>query len=864
MNTKTIKFKFFITITATCLVFGLLLAFYAPYQSRSMGQDILRKDAEFITGLLVDNLSLSLQTIMLDNGAAIRKSLDLIKSDDEFSTIYDAHVLDQNYQLIESNSGDRSETWSKGNIDKLIIEDNEKFVTAYAPIDDQDGQRLGYVVIDFSKKYLESEAQSQSFFSIVIAFVALIGLLIPGYLLIRTITKSIENLVEAAKQIASGDVNVSIEYSSYEEIAALADSFNEVLESQKAKSHMAKEIANGNLTVQVKAVSAQDVLGQAMIDVKQSLITMLDELRQLVEKHKQGDLDARCNAQSLDGAFADVLSSLNEAFDAFAHPVLEGIGILQEYARGDLKSEMRALPGKQIVLTQALNAVRSNLQALIDEGVTLSQKAKQGNLNERGNAQKFEGGYRRIIEGFNETLDALIAPMNMAANYIERVAKGDIPEKIVAEYQGDFNTLKTNLNTCIDAINALVEDADKLIGGAVAGDLQTRADILRHQGDFRKIVKGMNDTLDAVTAPVTEVMNCLENIAQGDLTVSVQGDYQGAYAQMKDWLNATLDSLNEILQQFSIAVNEIHNGSRQVSDSSQAVSQGATETASSLEETTSSVTEISGQSRQNAETAAQVNLLAASAQKTAVNGNEHMDQMLLAMSAINSSSMQISKIIKVIDEIAFQTNLLALNAAVEAARAGAHGKGFAVVAEEVRNLAQRSAKAAKETENLIENTVERVGNGSKIADETAQALKAIIEQISKVSDLIGEIASASKEQVVGMDEVDHALRQIDQVTQANSASAEESASAATQLSSQAEQLRIMISKFSLREEKESAGSLRFNEEEVAVRPKTKKNSGNGSGNGNGKKIKGNGFKNKQVKIQPKDIISLDDHDFGKF
>ncbi len=349
-------------------------------------------------------------------------------------------------------------------------------------------------------------------------------------------------------------------------------------------------------------------------------------------------------------------------------------------------------------------------------------------------------------------------------------------------------------------IAPIVKTLKKGVQFAIAvkeGDISQRLELNRDDelGD-------LSSALDEMAEGMRKRAELVEKVAQGDLTVHVQ------LSSDKDTLGRALESmllnLNQMMAEVSMASERVNAGSSEIAGASQSLSQGGSESAASLEEITSSVTQMAAQSTSNAENARQARELSSSAQKYAGEGNSRMQEMVSAMSKIQESSQNISKIIKTIDEIAFQTNLLALNAAVEAARAGQHGKGFAVVAEEVRNLAARSAKAARETAELIEGSASLTTEGATIAGQTAEELENIVAEVNKVTDLVAEISIVSEEQAEGVRQVNIGLEQIDRVTQQNMAMAEESAASAEELSGQAEMLQELVKRFQL--EKAGAGA----------------------------------------------------------
>lgn len=380
----------------------------------------------------------------------------------------------------------------------------------------------------------------------------------------------------------------------------------------------------------------------------------------------------------------------------------------------------------------------------------------------------------------------------------DKLATGNLNIDIDITSKDEIGTLAGSFNKMKDTIIEVIEEIKIMSKNAIEGDLSFRGNKSKFSGDFQIIIDGINKTLDAVVEPIKESSSVLAEMSKANLQVAVEGNYKGDHAVIKDSINNTINAFNEVLSNINSAADQVATGSKQVSASSQVLSHGSTEQASSIEEITASIEEVASQTRQNAENANQANELAFTAKEKAVEGNAQMSEMLRSMTEINDSSNNISKIIKVIDEIAFQTNILALNAAVEAARAGQHGKGFAVVAEEVRNLAARSAEAAKETTALIEGSIKKVDTGTKIATETASALNQIVDMVAKSANLVNEIAIASNQQASGITQLNQAITQVAQVVQTNSATAQESAASSEELSSQADLLKDLVSKYKLK------------------------------------------------------------------
>ncbi len=581
------------------------------------------------------------------------------------------------------------------------------------------------------------------------------------------------------------------------------------------------EFAKGNFEAPLELFPGKKAfINEAIERLRGNIKLFVQEMTRMSDEHNKGDIDVVIPLDRFDGTYRTMAQGVNDMVGGHIQVKKKSMACIAEFGKGNFEAPLERFPGKKAFINDTIEQVRANLKSVIADMEMLSKAAAAGKLATRADGTKHGGDFRKIVEGVNNTLDAVIGPLNVAAEYVDRISKGDIPPKITDSYNGDFNEIKNNLNACIDNVNVLVADANMLAKAAVAGKLATRADASKHGGDFRRIVEGVNNTLDAVIGPLNVAAEYVDRISKGDVPPKITDTYNGDFNEIKNNLNVLIESMGAVtvaaeamakgdltvditersdkdklmkalnamvtgITRIVVAIKRIGSdvaaGSETMSTSTAKLSQGASEQAASAEQASSSMEEMVSNIQQNADNAQQTEKIAIKSSEEAKRTGQSVAEAVDAMKEIASK-------ISIIEEIARQTNMLALNAAIEAARAGEHGKGFAVVAAEVRKLAERSQKAAGEINTLSSSTV-------IVAERAGEMLERLVPDIQKTADLVQEITAACKEQNVGAQQINQALQQLQIVIQENAGSAENMAATSDELSGKADQMLTTINFF---------------------------------------------------------------------
>lgn len=534
-----------------------------------------------------------------------------------------------------------------------------------------------------------------------------------AYLIIKSITRPVFEMVDIADNLSKGNLNVNIRYRSTDEIGVLADRFRTVIST---------------------------------------LSNIIGDIQKMSREQSNGNTDYFIEASKYEGGYYEVAEGVNDMAKMQLQETNTIINSLYSFGNGDFEVQINKFPGKKVIINQSIEELRNNLKSISYDISKLSNSVLHGDLEISIDANKYAGDWQKLGNGLNKLIDSVAQPIIETSRVLSEVSKGNLNISMQGNYEGQFLQLKNSLNDTITQLN-----------------------------DY-----------------ISEISRILTELSHDNYDLYLTKDFHGDFIPIKTGLNHIIERINIVMSEINNSADQVAAGSRLISESSMNLSQGATEQAASVEELNSSIEMISEQTRDSAVTARDAYKLAESAQSNATKGNNLMENMLFAMEEINDASNNISKIIKVIEEIALQTNLLALNAAVEAARAGHHGRGFAVVADQVRTLAGRSQDAVKETTSLIEGTVDKVGEGTKMANETADSLKGIVDDVANIHTLINKIAESATDQDERIGQIRIGISQISEVTQSNTATSEETAASAEELSSQAETFKNMVNNFNLR------------------------------------------------------------------
>ncbi len=486
----------------------------------------------------------------------------------------------------------------------------------------------------------------------------------------------------------------------------------------------------------------------------------------------------------------------------------QAVTVAEAIAQGRLDSSVQDSGGDEIAdLLKAMSSMQQGLNTLVGDIKSIVSAGERGDLGQRMAMNGRQGFGLEIGQSLNRLVETADTSLRDISRVSVALANGDLSQHIEARYSGAFGETASAVNKTVDVLNTVIGEVRAMVNAASEGDFSQQIS----SGDKQGYAKVLADLLNALgktaNEALTDISRVAQSLADGDLTQSVDKAYPGLFGSTAVAINGISENLQNLIGNIVEAVGLINTAAKEIASGNQDLSSRTEEQASSLEETASSMEELTSTVKQNSENARQASDLASNAKLTAVQGGEVVNQVVDTMTTIHQASSKIANIIGVIDGIAFQTNILALNAAVETARAGEQGRGFAVVATEVRNLAQRSATAAKEIKDLIADSVSKVEAGNQQVAQAGRTMEEVVRSIQNVANIMAEISGASREQTSGIEQVSLAVGQMDEVTQQNAALVEQAAAAAESLEEQAHALAVAVGRFKLSTTQKSVAQL---------------------------------------------------------
>jgi len=623
--------------------------------------------------------------------------------------------------------------------------------------------------------------------------------------LYQVIEKDVKTMVVQAQQ---GSLDKQIETSdkmgAYQ---ALCSGINELMMISRQvvtdTNVMMDALANGDLSTRITT----DYKGEFKT-LKENANLTSDKLQQVIERDiqtivdsaKKGDLSNRIDASSQQGFYRALSEGINEMVETSNSIVQDTANMLGAMADGDLNQRIEnQYEGQFEKLRDSANLTAIKFQQVIEEEIQMIVgQAKLGHLDNRILTDDKEGVYRTLSKGINELVATSEQVIQDTSRVLEALAEGRLDERIERNYQGLFGKLKSDANMTVDRISDVIDrDIRELVQTAKNGDLSKRIDMQGKKGFFATLSVDINELVDVCDQVLSDAARVASALADADLTQQVDGEYVGNFAEFKDDMNRAIDSLKEMMTEVKTASESVSGGSQEIAKGNTDLSNRTQSQASALQETASSMQELKDKVSETVGITEQSSSLAQNALGVAKGGQEVVHKAVKAMEQIHASSTRITDIISVIDEIAFQTNLLALNAAVEAARAGESGRGFAVVAGEVRNLAQRSAQAAKEISALIRESANKVDDGVQLVSNAGATLADISNSVESVSSTINGIRMRAEEQSTSIREVFDVIAKLDENTQQNAALVEEASASSELLEQQAKNMLKGVSSFKM-------------------------------------------------------------------